>query len=90
MVYLETNKIVHRDISLRNLLVRQPDGEYFIKIADFGLRCKMEKEYYRGEDQQLPIRWTAPEALEFSKFTHKSDVWSFGIMLWELFSLGRR
>lgn len=91
MCYLEDNKVVHRDISLRNFLVCQLDDEpYFVKVADFGLSRAVVEDYYKGNEGSLPIRWTAPEALEFGKFTTKSDVWSFGIMLWELFSKGKK
>lgn len=91
MCYLEEYKVIHRDISLRNLLICQQDDEpYFVKVADFGLSRAMEKDYYKGQEILLPVRWTAPESLQHGKFTSKSDVWSFGIMLWELFSKGTR
>src|SRR4051794_33596128 len=89
--FLEENKIVHRDISLRNFLVRHQDEEpYFVKVSDFGLSRTMDSEYYKENESTLPVKWTAPESLQYNKFTIKGDVWSFGIMLWELFSRGKK
>ena len=60
-----------------------------VKIGDFGLARNMhDKDYYRGGGS-LPIRWMAPESLKEDKFTTKSDVWAFGILIWEIFTLGR-
>jgi serine/threonine protein kinase len=90
MQYLEENKIVHRDLALRNLLVAPGTNEkYIIKISDFGLSRIMEKDYYKTDDITMPIRWSAPEVLEKGIFTLKSDVWSFGIVLWEIFTFGK-
>jgi len=85
--YLSARHFVHRDLATRNCLI---DIKLCVKIADFGLSKDVySKDYYRlGEKSLLPIRWMPPEAIVFSKFTTQSDVWSFGIVLWELFSSG--
>lgn len=88
MCFLEQKKIIHRDISLRNFLVTQKDAEpYFVKISDFGLSRFLEKEsYYINSEIAIPVKWSAPETLQRGKYTIKSDVWGFGIMLY-VFSL---
>ena len=85
--YLASCSFVHRDLATRNCLI---DSKLNVKIADFGLSKDVHsKDYYRlGEKSLLPIRWMPPEAIVFSKFTTQSDIWSFGIVLWELFSSG--
>ena len=85
--YLASCHFVHRDLATRNCLI---DSQLHVKIADFGLSKDVySKDYYRlGEKSLLPIRWMPPEAIVFSKFTTQSDMWSFGIVLWELFSSG--
>ncbi|PNJ18152.1 MATK isoform 3 [Pongo abelii] len=83
MEYLESKKLVHRDLAARNILVSE---DLVAKVSDFGL-AKAER---KGLDSsRLPVKWTAPEALKHGKFTSKSDVWSFGVLLWEVFSYGR-
>lgn len=86
MSYIESEKYVHRDLAARNILV----GENNVcKIADFGLaRFIKETEYEARAGARFPIKWTAPEAANFSKFTIKSDVWSFGIVLYEIITKG--
>lgn len=86
MKYLESKKYVHRDLAARNILV---GDRYKCKIADFGLaRLIVETEYEARAGARFPIKWTAPEAANFSKFTIKSDVWSFGIVLYEIITKG--
>ena len=76
MNYLEMNNIVHRDLAARNILV----NESGVKVADFGMSRRLESSYYSTENKSVPVKWTAPEAIEFGVFTFKSDVWSFGRM----------
>lgn len=87
MAYLEARNYVHRDLAARNILVGEKN---IVKIADFGLaRLIKETEYEARVGARFPIKWTAPEAATYSKFSTKSDVWSFGIVLYEIITYGR-
>ncbi|CAF4864631.1 unnamed protein product [Rotaria sp. Silwood1] len=92
LTYLEQNHIVHRDIAASNVLIADDNTA---KLADFGLAKSLETtEKENGnnistEKIKCRTKWTAPEVLESKKYTHKSDMWSYGILLWEIFSYGR-
>lgn len=88
MNYLSFKGFVHRDLAARNILVTD-EGE--CKIADFGLsRDLAEENYYFMKGGRIPLKWTAPEALHYRKYSTKSDVWSFGVVLFEIWSLGKK
>ncbi|XP_059055965.1 uncharacterized protein LOC131849853 [Achroia grisella] len=84
--YLESKKFVHRDIAARNVLVSTPTC---VKLADFGLSKMVDdKSYYKASRGKLPIKWMAPESINFRRFTSASDVWMFGVCMWEILMLG--
>jgi c-src tyrosine kinase len=83
MAYLESKEVVHRDLAARNVLIAEDNTA---KVSDFGLA---REAHHFQEGGKFPIKWTAPEALRRNEFTTKSDVWSYGILLWELYSYGR-
>ncbi|GMS97610.1 hypothetical protein PENTCL1PPCAC_19785, partial [Pristionchus entomophagus] len=87
MAYLEAQRLIHRDLAARNVLVFSATK---VKISDFGLSRSLGigEDYYRGEftpTLRLPIAWCAPECINFLKFTHSSDVWAYGVTLWEFY-----
>ena len=87
MAFLEQRNFIHRDLAARNVLVGEND---IVKIADFGLsRCIDDGIYVAHVGAKFPIKWTAPEACNFNQFTTKSDVWSFGILMYEVITYGR-
>ncbi|XP_022257171.1 proto-oncogene tyrosine-protein kinase ROS-like [Limulus polyphemus] len=92
-VYLEEMHFVHRDIAARNCLVSSHDPALrHVKIGDFGLARDIYKnDYYRKEGEGLlPVRWMAPESLIDGVFTSQSDIWAFGVLLWEVMTLGQQ
>ena len=81
MLYLEQNKVVHRDLSLRNTLVSRNNGKIVVKVSDLGMSRSVEKSYYKSQEATVAIRWSSPETLQYGTCDHKSDVYSFGILL---------
>ncbi|XP_060716649.1 ephrin type-A receptor 6 [Tachysurus vachellii] len=90
MMYLSDIGYVHRDLAARNILV---DDNLVCKVSDFGLSRVLEDDpeaSYTTTGGKIPIRWTAPEAIQYRKFSSASDVWSYGIVMWEVMSYGER
>ncbi|KAF1399736.1 Ephrin type-A receptor 2, partial [Spheniscus magellanicus] len=90
MKYLANMNYVHRDLAARNILV---NSNLVCKVSDFGLSRVLEDDpeaTYTTSGGKIPIRWTAPEAISYRKFTSASDVWSYGIVMWEVMSYGER
>uniref|UniRef100_A0A4X2KPK4 receptor protein-tyrosine kinase n=1 Tax=Vombatus ursinus TaxID=29139 RepID=A0A4X2KPK4_VOMUR len=87
MAYLSERKFVHRDLATRNCLV---GNNMVVKIADFGLsRNIYSADYYKAnENDAIPIRWMPPESIFYNRYTTESDVWAYGVVLWEIFSYG--
>ncbi|XP_047997014.1 tyrosine-protein kinase Fer isoform X3 [Leguminivora glycinivorella] len=85
MRYLESKNCIHRDLAARNCLVAD---DHAVKISDFGMSREEEEYIVSGGMKQIPIKWTAPEALNYGKYTSLCDVWSYGVLMWEIFSKG--
>ncbi|XP_061715477.1 epidermal growth factor receptor isoform X1 [Cydia pomonella] len=89
MAYLEEKRLVHRDLAARNVLVQTPNC---VKITDFGLAKLLDinEVEYKAAGGKMPIKWLALECIQHRIFTHKSDVWAFGVTIWEILSYGAR
>lgn len=84
MAELERNRIVHRDLAARNVLVQTHDH---VRVTDFGLAKMLdygEEEYRQEEGGRMAIKWLALECIQHRRFTHKSDVWAYGVTVWEV------
>ncbi|XP_058792194.1 epidermal growth factor receptor isoform X2 [Phymastichus coffea] len=89
MAYLEERRLVHRDLAARNVLVQTGNC---VKITDFGLAKLLDinEEQYKAAGGKMPIKWLALECIQHRIFTHKSDVWAFGVTIWEVLTYGQR
>ncbi|XP_066999606.1 tyrosine-protein kinase Btk isoform X2 [Anabrus simplex] len=86
MAYLERHNYIHRDLAARNCLV---GSENVVKVADFGLaRYVLDDQYTSSGGTKFPIKWAPPEVLNFTRFSSKSDVWAYGVLMWEVFTCG--
>ncbi|KAK7922021.1 hypothetical protein WMY93_008923 [Mugilogobius chulae] len=87
MAYLESQQYIHRDLAARNCLV---DSNGTVKVTDFGLsRYVLDDEYTSSVGSKFPVRWSPPEVLLYCKFSSKSDIWAYGVLMWEVYTLGR-
>ncbi|NWQ86059.1 TXK kinase, partial [Burhinus bistriatus] len=87
MEYLERNSFIHRDLAARNCLV---NAEHIVKVSDFGMaRYVIDDEYISSSGAKFPVKWSSPEVFHFKKYSSKSDVWSFGVLMWEVFTEGK-
>jgi len=85
---LHSQNILHRDLASRNILVQIEGEEIIPKITDFGLSREQES-YYQIQNSTIPTRWTSPEVFLYLKYYKESDVWSFGVVMWEVFENGK-
>ncbi|RZF38658.1 hypothetical protein LSTR_LSTR003464 [Laodelphax striatellus] len=87
MAYLERQNYIHRDLAARNCLV---GSENVVKVADFGLaRYVLDDQYTSSGGTKFPIKWAPPEVLNYTRFSSKSDVWAYGVLMWEVFTCGK-
>ncbi|XP_072315264.1 tyrosine-protein kinase Tec [Eucyclogobius newberryi] len=87
MEYLESHSFIHRDLAARNCLVNEHN---VVKVCDFGMtRYVLDNQYTSSSGSKFPVKWSPPEVLHYSKYSSKSDVWSFGVVMWEIYSEGR-
>jgi len=88
MNYLHNAGVIHRDLAARNVLLVKQKDTYIPKVADFGMSKKADNYYAASEGHQFAVRWGAPEVCLKMKFSKSSDVWSFGVVLWEMYESG--
>ncbi|XP_068181560.1 tyrosine-protein kinase ITK/TSK isoform X2 [Antennarius striatus] len=87
MAYLESSNYLHRDLAARNCLVSHKSE---VKISDFGMtRFVLDDQYTSSIGSKFPVKWSAPEVIKYNQFSSKSDVWSFGVLMWEVYNEGR-
>ncbi|XP_041131321.1 tyrosine-protein kinase TXK [Polyodon spathula] len=87
MEYLEINGFIHRDLAARNCLVSE---KQVVKVCDFGMtRYVLDNQYISSAGSKFPVKWSPPEVFHYNKYSSKSDVWSFGVLMWEIFTEGR-
>uniref|UniRef100_A0A8C7WN05 Tyrosine-protein kinase n=1 Tax=Oryzias sinensis TaxID=183150 RepID=A0A8C7WN05_9TELE len=87
MAYLESSNFIHRDLAARNCLISKNNE---VKVSDFGMtRYVLDDQYTSSLCSKFPVKWSAPEVIKYSKFSSKSDVWSFGVLMWEVYNEGR-
>ncbi|XP_061582367.1 tyrosine-protein kinase ITK/TSK [Cololabis saira] len=87
MAYVESSNFLHRDLAARNCLVTSNNE---VKVSDFGMtRFVLDDQYTSSQCSKFPVKWSAPEVIRFSKYSSKSDVWSFGVLMWEVYNEGR-
>ncbi|XP_019381186.1 PREDICTED: cytoplasmic tyrosine-protein kinase BMX [Gavialis gangeticus] len=88
MTFLESHQFIHRDLAARNCLV---NNDLTVKVSDFGMaRYVLDDLYVSSQGTKFPVKWSAPEVFHYTKFSSKSDVWAFGILMWEVFTLGKQ
>uniref|UniRef100_A0A4W4ET88 Tyrosine-protein kinase n=1 Tax=Electrophorus electricus TaxID=8005 RepID=A0A4W4ET88_ELEEL len=87
MQYLEENHFIHRDLAARNCLV---SASHVVKVSDFGMtRYVLDDQYVSSSGAKFPVKWSPPEVFNFCRYSSKSDVWSFGVLMWEVFTEGK-
>ncbi|XP_041926406.1 tyrosine-protein kinase Tec [Alosa sapidissima] len=87
MAHLEANGFIHRDLAARNCLVNE---SFVVKVSDFGMaRYVLDDQYTSSMGSKFPVKWSPPEVFNFCKYSSKSDVWSYGVLMWEVFTEGK-
>uniref|UniRef100_A0A8C7FY20 Protein kinase domain-containing protein n=1 Tax=Oncorhynchus kisutch TaxID=8019 RepID=A0A8C7FY20_ONCKI len=87
MEHLEAHGFIHRDLAARNCLV---NDALVVKVSDFGMaRYVLDDQYTSSSGAKFPVKWSPPEVFNFCKYSSKSDVWSFGVLMWEVFTEGK-